>query len=424
MGKIADAWVEIGAKTSAFKGALQDLVYEFKRISFNIRENLKDAFSAENVGNLVGNLTGSGDAGWVASSLIKAGFGKALLAVTAVSAAVVATSLALDALFSRDDDQKFADSVAGLTSGFRGLSEQIKHTDKKIQDIMSRDATGGNGGWFSLSSWKALGERVIGVETMSSQIARNMNNAVTASKLFADNMVRAAIAGQQQSDQKLGAQAAAGMLKTAGMREEERISTEAFKRVVDVQGGARIFEQLREEFRKNPAMMQAGQSPKEAAQMAFGQLARGEQAATKLFGNLFDLPAERAKVLGEEFDQATGAAGELARMEQERIAKEKEFADARLKLQQRETEQAAKDMIKLEEQQATMTERLAQFQADRAEQLKKSFQFAGLSEARDRLFMAAQDAKKDELTASKMQGEIDKVVKALDKLQMKWNMVG
>ena len=35
----------------------------------------------------------------------------------------------------------------------------------------------------------------------------------------------------------------------------------------------------------------------------------------------------------------------------------------------------------------------------------------------------SQDAKKDELTASKMQSEIDKVVKALDKLQLKWNMV-
>ena len=404
MGKIADAWVEIGAKTSGFANALQGLKGQ--------------------LGGVLDSITGVSGSGQMLSSLLAGGFGKVILIAGGLAAAVAAVGYALDQIYSRDDDQKFADSVAGLTSGFRGLSEQIKHTDKKIQDIMSRDATGGNGGWFSLSSWKALGERVIGVETMSSQIARNMNNAVTASKLFADNMVRAAIAGQQQSDQKLGAQAAAGMLKTAGMREEERISTEAFKRVVDVQGGARIFEQLREEFRKNPAMMQAGQSPDEAAKIAVGQLARGEQAATKLFGNLFDLPAERAKVLAEEFDQATGAAGELARMEQDRIDKEKEFADARLKLQQRETEQAAKDMIKLEEQQATMTERLAQFQADRSEQLKKSFQFAGLSEARDRLFMAAQDAKKDELTASKMQGEIDKVVKALDKLQMKWNMVG
>jgi len=79
-------------------------------------------------------------------------------------------------------------------------------------------------------------------------------------------------------------------------------------------------------------------------------------------------------------------------------------------------------MLKLEDQQATMGEKLAEFQQDRADQLRKSFQFAGLSEARDRLFMAAQDAKKDELTASKMQGEIDRVVGALDKLKLKWEM--
>ena len=54
--------------------------------------------------------------------------------------------MALDALFSRDDDQKFADSVAGLTTGFRGLAEEIKQTDEKIKAIMERDATGGNGG--------------------------------------------------------------------------------------------------------------------------------------------------------------------------------------------------------------------------------------------------------------------------------------
>ena len=155
---------------------------------------------------------------------------------------------------------------------------------------------------------------------------------------------------------------------------------------------------------------------------AVGQLIRGEDAASKIFGEMFDLPARRAKILAEEFETATGAGAELAQIEKDRIAKLKEFADADLERQQRATEQASKDMLKLEDQQATMGERLAQFQQDRAEQLTKSFQFAGLSEARDRLFMAAQDSKKDELTAGKMQAEIDRVVGALDKLKLKWEM--
>jgi hypothetical protein len=423
MGKIADAYVEIGANDKPFQEKLKDLTYNVRRMSFNVRESLNEAFSANNVGMLIEKLTGSGDAGYLASTLISSGFGKAMLVLSGMAVVAAGVAVALDQIFTRDDDQKFADSVAGLTSGFRGLSEEIKQTDSKIKEIMETDATGGNGGWFSISSWKALGERIVGVETMSSQIARNMNNAATASKLFADNLVRGAIGGQMQADQKRGAEAAAGLLQTSGQREEQRVNAAAFQQVVDQRGGVRIFEELREQFRKNPQMLQGGQSPMEAAQMAFGAMSRGDNATTRQFGDLFNVAEERAKILADEFEKATGAGAELARIENERIAKEKEFADARLKRQQQETEQASKDLIKLEEQQASMTERLAQFQQDRADQLTKSFQFAGLSEARDRLFMAAQDAKKDELTASKMQNEIDRVVKALDSLKLKWNMV-
>jgi hypothetical protein len=402
MGKIADAYVEVGAKTSKFRDALEGLKGQ--------------------LGNILDQITGVEGSGAMLGSLMASGFGKALLVLGGVAAAAAATALALDAVFSRDDDQKFADSVAGLTSGFRGLSEEIKHTDKKIAEIMARDATGGNGGWFSLSSWKALGERIVGVETMTSQIARNMNNAVTASKLFADNLVRGAIGGQMQADQKRGAEAFAGLIQTGAQKEATRVNAAAFQQVQDEQGGARIAEALLKYFQNNPQALQAGQAPKEAAMLAAGQLIRGEDATSKIFGEMFDLPARRAKILAEEFEAATGAGAELAQMEKDRIAKLKEFADADLARQQRATDQASKDMLKLEDQQATMGEKLAVFQQDRADQLRKSFQFAGLSEARDRLFMAAQDAKKDELTASKMQGEIDRVVKALDSLKLKWEM--
>jgi hypothetical protein len=422
VGKIADAYIELGANDKPFKEKLKDIVHSVRRTSFNIKESLKEAFSADNVGMLTERLTGSGEAGQVAATLIASGFGKGMIIAGGLAAAVAGVAVALDQVFSRDDDQKFADSVAGLTSGFRGLSEEIKNTDKKIAEIMSRDATGGNGGWFSLSSWKALGERIVGIETMSSQIARNMNNAATASKLFADNLVRGAIGGQMQADQKRGAEAAAGLIQTSGQREEQRINAASFGRVVDQRGGIRIFEELREQFRKNPQLLQGGQSPMEAAQMAFGAMSRGDSATTRQFGDLFGVAEERAKILAEEFEAATGAGAELAQIEKDRIAKLKEFADADLARQQKATEQASKDMLKLEDQQATMSERLAQFQQDRAEQLTKSFQFAGLAEARDRLFMAAQDSKKDELTAGKMQAEIDRVVGALDKLKLKWEM--
>lgn len=403
MGKIADAYVEVSANTSKFRSALEGLKGQ--------------------MGGLLDQITGVSGSATLLTGLLSAGFGKALLVVGGLTAAAGAAALALDAVFSRDDDQKFADSVAGLTTGFRGLAEEIKNTDKKIAEIMSRDATGGNGGWFSLSSWKALGERVIGLETMTSQIARNMNNAATASKLFADNLVRGAIAGEDQARLRRGAEAAAGLRRTAGQQEEMRINAAAFKAVLDEQGGVRAFETVLRELQQNRGLVPAGMAPKEEAMRVIGALEAGDLAVTKIFGGLFDVADQRTKILADEFEKATGAGEELARMEASRIAKEKEFADARLRNQQRETDQAAKDLVKLEDQQASMAERLAQFQQDRADRLRQSFQFAGLREARDRLFMAAQDSRKDELTASKMQTEIDRVVKSLDALKLKWNMV-
>ena len=428
MGAIASAYVEIGADDKPFREKLKDLAYEGKRLSFNIRQGLQEAFSAENVGAFVGALTGSGDAGWAAASLISAGFGKAIVAVSAVTAAAAATALALDAVFSRDDDQKFADSVAGLTSGFRGLAEEIKYTDTKIKAIIERDATGGGGGWLDVwnsktrEGWKALGERILGVETMTSQIARNMNNAVTASKLFADNLVRGALAGKEQSYQKKGAEAMAGLILSAPEKEIQRQNATAFQRALDVTGGGISAQRLLKFFRENPSELQAGQSPMEAAQAALGALMDGSAEAAEKFGHLFGLAEEKAKLAVDEWMKAIPATNELAKLEEARIARTKEFADAQIKRQQRETEQAARDLTRLEEQRGSMEERLAQFQQDRADRLAGAFQFAGIKEARDRLFMAAQDAKKDELTASKMQGEIDRVVKALYSLKLKWEM--
>lgn len=450
MGKIADAYVEIGADDKPFREQLKDLSYSVRRMSFNIRESLKEAFSADNIGNLVTALTGSGDAGWVASGLISAGFGKAMLVISGVTAAASAAALALDAVFSRDDDQKFADSVAGLSSGFRGLAEEIKYTDGKIKEIMEADATGGGGGWISVSSWKALGERILGIETLTSQIARNMDNAVTASKLFADNMVRAAMAGQQQADQRKGAEAAAGLILSAPEKRIQQQNAAAFQRTLDINGGAISFNRLREFFRSNPNELEPRQSPMEAAQNAFGALQRGDPQAAERFGQIFGLAEEKAKMAVDEWLKAIPATNELAKLEEQRIERQKDAAMAQFDLHNREvgwakwltqeqekqatarrkeademnrkTEQAARDIGNLQDQEGNLKDRLAEFQQDRADRLRDSFQFAGLGEARDRLFMAAQDAKKDDLTASKMQTEIDRVVKALDALKLKWEM--
>lgn len=413
MGKIADAYVEIGANTSKFRNAIESLKEEAK--------------------SLFDRFTGIEGSGRLFGSLIASGFGKAIVALGAAAAAVGALSYALDQLYSRSDDQRFSDSVKGMTSGFRGLNEEIKHTDDKIKAIMERDATGANGGWFSIGSWKALFERLTGVESMSSQVARNMANAATASKLFADNMVKAAVSGRDAGFAKQGAAAAAGLMGPAGQREEQRINAAAFQRIMDDQGGIRVEEQVLRFLRQNPDLVPRGTAPAIEAKTLTGALMSGDLDATRLFGDVFDIAAERAKVLAEEFDEATGRAEELAKIEtdaaKERIElakelakREQEFADAQLRRMERDTQSAAREIIRLEDQRATAVERLAEFEQNRADRMRDAFMFADLKTARDRLFTAAVDNRRDDLTASKMKDEITRVVDALGKLQAKWGM--
>lgn len=451
MGKIADAYVEIGADDKPFREQLKDLSYSVRRMSFNIRESLKEAFSADNIGNLVTALTGSGDAGWIASGLISAGFGKAMLVISGVTAAASAAALALDAVFSRDDDQKFADSVAGLSSGFRGLAEEIKYTDGKIKEIMEADATGGGGGWISVSSWKALGERILGIETLTSQIARNMDNAVTASKLFADNMVRAAMAGQEQAFERKGAEAAAGLILSAPERRMQEQNAAAFQRTLDVNGGAISIQRLTRFFEQNPAQVQPGQDPRAAAFGAFGRLQAGDPQAAERFGQIFGLAEEKAKMAVDEWLKAIPATNELAKLEEQRIERQKDAALFQFDMAQRQhsilkmiaedqaraakarqkeideankrTEQASKEMLQREDDVEKARFRMAEFEISQADKRRSMFNFQSLSQARDNLFNAAMDNRKDELTGAKMQTEIDRVVKALETFKLRWNMV-
>jgi hypothetical protein len=236
-------------------------------------------------------------------------------------------------------------------------------------------------------------------------------------------MVRAAEASRLQGQQKRGAMAMAGLVPNKVASEQARIDAAAFAEVIGEQGGMKITDQLLKFYRDNPQALKSGQDPKTAAQAAFGALEEGDISTVKMFGDMFDLPAKRAKIMGEEFDKATGRAEELARIEQEQQRKEKEFRDAQIKRMQRETEQASKDMLKLEEQREKTAEKLAEFEEQRAEKMQSAFNFQGLAEARDRLFMAAKDNQKDDLTAGKMREEISRVVDALGKLQAKWGMV-
>ena len=205
-------------------------------------------------------------------------------------------------------------------------------------------------------------------------------------------------------------------------------------------------------------MVPGGSSPAEQAQIATGALIGGDLATTKLFGDAFDIAGERAKVLAEEFDEATGRAEELARIEKEAadekiktaefiareqrefdrmimkdeedarkrqleaIREQEQFRMGQARAMNRETDQASREWLNLQEQQGEAAARLAEFEKERAQRINDSFMFADLRTARNRLFTAAVDNRRDDLTASKMKDEVTRIVDALGKIQAKWGL--
>ena len=424
MGKIADSYVEIGARPSGFENWVNSLSDRMKGISTKISEGFQMAgqLISQYSEDIIDNLTGISGAGAMTTQVLS-GLGSIVASKFAVAlAAVAAVTVAIDQLYSRSEDQQFEDSVRGLSSGFRGLSEEIAQTDKRIKAIMESDATGAGGGWFSVSSWKALLARMTPLESMTSQIARNMANAETASGLFAQNLAKAATASQAQKDQQVGAQMQAGQVKTAAVQNQENTNARAFKNVLDEQGGQAVFNKLRGFYQNNRIFLEQGQSPMEAAQVASGKLARGDIATTQLFDKTFGIASERAKVLADDFEKATGAAEELAAIERQKAEKQKQFEAAALQRQQQETQKAAQDMQRLQEQQDAMAERREAFEQARNERQFNAANFQDLASARDNLFLAAKQDEKDKLTEKGLEKETDRVVKALDKIYEKFNM--
>ena len=428
MGKIADAYVEIAADDVKFKSqvaglgkTVDDAVQRSKaatsRALLDVSRGVQD-FAAAGITGIVNNVEG------IARNVATA-MGKSAQLAGTVAGGVTIAAVAVQALSPllrqlSEETYKFfgfwksgADivktSVAGMMDGGTGLKALSAELQKQAEFLMNRS-----------DSPTSYSLKLVGVPRIVQEgEANNQRRAIEASALMSQAFEKAAAAAFQLEAAQRGA--AARFNLTTGQKDAGRLNEELFQSAVDKFGGG---DNLRTKI-TSEARRQLGMNRTQSQEL-YGRFSMGDVPATKQVERLLDLTAERGRIMADDWERATGAANELRSIEEKRISDEKrraaEFEAGKINRMERDTAKAARDLIDLPQKEGQIRERMAEFEADRTDRLNRSFMFAGLSDARDKLFTAAVDNKRDELTASKMASELDKVVKAIEKLNQKWEM--
>lgn len=432
MGKIADTYVEIAADDGKFKSqvaglgkTVDDAVQRSKaatsRALLDVSRGVQD-FAAAGITGIVNNVEGI--ARNVATAMGKSAQMAAGIAggLTLVAVGIQVASPLLRQL--SEETRKFfgywvsgsdtvRNSVTGMMdggSGLRAMSEELKKQSEFLQNRSDEV-----GGWNVDFVSRAMGLKGIDEKALEN----NQRRAIEASALMSQAFEKAAQAAFHLEAAQRGA--AAQFNRTTGQKDAGRLNQELFQAAVDKMGGG---DNLRTKI-TSEARRQLGMNRTQSQEL-YGRFSMGDVPATKQVERLLDLTAERAKIMADDWEKTTGAAAELRAMEDKRIADEKrrasEFESGKINRMERDTAKAARDLVDLPQKEGQIRERMAEFEADRTDRLNRSFVFAGISEARDKMFTAALDNKRDELTASKMASELDKVVKAIEKLNQKWEM--
>ena len=428
MGKIADAYVEIAAEDSKFKAqvaglgktvdeSMQRSKAATSRALLDVSRGVQD-FAAAGILGIVNNVEGIARnvavaMGKSANMAASVAGGLTLVAVGVQLLSPLLRSLGEETLkffgFWKSGTDVVKNSVAGMMEGGTGLKALSAELQKQAEFLMGRS-----------DKANAYYIRLQGIpRIVQDGEQQNQRRAIEAAALMSQAFEKAAEAAFNLSAAQRGA--AAQFDRTTGQRDAARLNQELFQSAVDRFGGG---DNLRTKI-ESEARQRLGMNRTQAREL-YGRFSMGDIPATQEVERLLDLTAERAKIMASDWEKATGAAAELASMEQARIKADKqralEFERGQIARMEKDTQQAARDLVELPEKEGQIRERMAEFEADRQDRLRRSFNFAGLSEARDRMFLAAQDSQKDQLTATKMAAELDKVVKAIEKLNQKWEM--
>jgi hypothetical protein len=259
------------------------------------------------INNIEGIVTGFGGSAGVAGAATIAGV--AMMALLPKIANVVAAADPLKdlagSLKSIQDSGigntfwQFADAAKATDAAFKASLATLK--EMKVQSEQVIFAAGGPG----------MGAAPVAQTTGSTRgeiFAQQMRTYGLAEQA-AQNAFRAT-----QGQSRFVAGALAGNVLTESQEDQKKLNQEIFKAAVEKFGGG---QQLRDAIRvKNPG-----------DQSLFGGFMEGDDKATKEVVSRLRLESEQSKVIANDFERRTGAAAELASIEEKRKQTAKETAE-------------------------------------------------------------------------------------------------
>ena len=273
----------------------------------------------------------------------------------------------------KSESEKAAVSVGAFMGGGGRENAMAEALRQQAEFLKNRtdDASGFNIDFIS---------RAVGLGSNEERaLANNMRRGVEATALMSQAFEQAAQGSKELAAAQRGA--AAKLDQTTGQKEQTGVNRLLFQAALDASGGG---ENLR--TRIEMAAMNRGMNRTQGREL-YGGFAAGDLQATQQVESMLNLATEKAKVLADDFEKATGSAAELARIEKEKNQQIGEEID---KMVKDELERQA-----LQAKAAKMESNLADLEARRMRS-----EIIGASDVFNRNFNA---------------GEADPTVKAIEK---------
>jgi hypothetical protein len=255
------------------------------------------------INNIEGIVSGFGGSAGIAGAATIAGV--AMIALVPRVAELVAM---------KDPIRELADTLKGIQgSGVAGTFVGIAQEARAAQAAFEAAST-------QLSKMKTTSVEMVGFafegamsDPNSGLEVRNDPKEIFRRQVQVNDLAQGAALSAFEASQARSRVAAAGLAKyelTTDQKDQTKINQQIFQAALDKMGGG----QMLADALKGKNLGNAG---------LFGAFKEGDIQATDEAVRLLGLQAERAKVLADEFDRATGAAAELAKIENDRVSKER-----------------------------------------------------------------------------------------------------
>lgn len=215
----------------------------------------------------------------------------------------IATSLGLVST----NAEKASSSVRGMSGGGMGFAAQAEAHKANSEFLLNRDD--------SPSSWNYLSRMTGTMADGAEAMARNMDRAIRATAEISQAFELGAKASRDARWLQSGSTSEFDL--TTSRKQQSVLNRELFQAAIDKYGSG---DNLR--TRIEVAARNAGMNKTQAREL-YGGFKEGDFGATRQVESMLDLAAEKAKVMAEDFERATGSAEELKRIENDKAQEAK-----------------------------------------------------------------------------------------------------